>query len=715
MEVIEMILQTNRESPKIHQSVLPQIQQLSSNVPVQQNANAPLEVIERTSEHEKSSVFRDTHEIFFDKLCQAQSNIDSGLWTRQETIALGHKENEMFILVNPNKQRYGTKSRFKHPTCDYHPWNSDGNTNQYRLVDDQLIWKGWGDTKDFGISEAEKVVIKTIRLKLQEDVNYQKKITYVTQAPLQYRHTYDYCTIEYVGQDTIGPNRKPHPNSKAARDVSGNALNPSHIATKTNPEALEEAKAKLKHKVPQHQVLSEGTDTSNPQKSLKDSKQVRNLAFNLPEAQALRSGNLASGIMKIETMRILDETKLKYDDYVRTVVYDTEGYPAVYCYKDWQIKDMVTNCSVEEGKNFSVITFDKTHGIGDVVQSSFSYQNKLVRRKVEKTHPAMFGPQMLHQKSNFETYNDFMGHVRGRMAKEAGEAKKYFIATDEELSIVKAVECTFPECTHLLCALHLKRNVQKKLEYVKDARAKNKVIDAMFNPFTGLTAASSKDDFTLKEAEVDWTVFENVDPGYCLNMRKKILEKVLEPKWESKGVIGVNHNTNVAESMNNVTKNVLDHRQHKYPVLIHKQESIVNAGMTKLKQSCYGQGDLEQLPETAEYASCTVAQWSRLTEAGEWQKFIKLISGPPKNMSNGMQKSDCGTITIRNRKGAIKQPQQKDRVRAHRTRSAPKTPKAKKSSKKTSAANLMSMSIEQIDTIMDEEYGPDDENITFIA
>ena len=410
-------------------------------------------IIHVESEHEKSAEFRNPSVIFFDKLIKAKANVENGVWQCKTEIPVGRKENILLLLKNFNKDRI----RYKNAHCDYGPWFGTTNTNSYKINGNNTFdFIGQGE-KDFGLSEAELVVLKMSRSYLKEDKNYQRLITYVKKCPKEFDHARDFCTVEYVGLDQVGPNTKPHGNSKNKGAYK-----------RTNPELLEVAKKKIRAGLANPHIVGdvfqEMNDWRHPERSISKPKTISNLKSALPEVQELRSGNLADGLVKLtsNTVKIVNECHWKFDSFVQYTGFDQQKNPVVYCWKPWQIMDMSTNCKSREGKIASMMSIDTTFGLGEVRCTMFSYQNMNLIDKHTKVHPSFPGPQMFHTKSNFDTFAQFFSHVKIQQRGAVGQ-QHYNIVTDEEPAIVSAVEHVYDDSTHVLCCKHLKASNERKL------------------------------------------------------------------------------------------------------------------------------------------------------------------------------------------------------------------------------------------------------------
>ena len=83
----------------------------------------------------------------------------------------------------------------------------------------------------------------------------------------------------------------------------------------------------------------------------------------------------------------------------------------------------------------------------------------LVRRK-DGNHPTMIGPVCNHEKKTQTTYSLFGGTL-----KSLEPALKDLMAfgTDDEKALAGGFNQSFERATHLLCEIHLRKNIEGKL------------------------------------------------------------------------------------------------------------------------------------------------------------------------------------------------------------------------------------------------------------
>ena len=90
-------------------------------------------------------------------------------------------------------------------------------------------------------------------------------------------------------------------------------------------------------------------------------------------------------------------------------------------------------------------------------------ENKLISIGVSSLQ---VGPVFVHQESDFETYHYFFSYLAGQLAKTKMTLKgievtydEQCFGTDEELSLVMALESAFPGAPIAFCTKHIKKKI----------------------------------------------------------------------------------------------------------------------------------------------------------------------------------------------------------------------------------------------------------------
>ena len=76
------------------------------------------------------------------------------------------------------------------------------------------------------------------------------------------------------------------------------------------------------------------------------------------------------------------------------------------------------------------------------------------------SHPTLIEPILIHERKTEETYSIFCGSLKA-LQPEIGNLLAF--GTDDEQALTNAFNKNLEHATHLLCEIHLKKNVERKL------------------------------------------------------------------------------------------------------------------------------------------------------------------------------------------------------------------------------------------------------------
>lgn len=163
---------------------------------------------------------------------------------------------------------------------------------------------------------------------------------------------------------------------------------------------------------------------------------------------------------------------------------------------------------------------DPTFDIGDYNVTPITYQHLLLENRKDGKHPSMIGPVLIHEKKTTETYSVFSGTLKSL---NPGLGKVLAFGTDGEKALVTAFRNNFERATNLLCDLHLKANVESKLqEFGISGKVKETIVADIFGKQrgtvfeAGLADASSRDMFVkqLGQLEEPWSALHQTGRNF---------------------------------------------------------------------------------------------------------------------------------------------------------------------------------------------------------
>ena len=99
---------------------------------------------------------------------------------------------------------------------------------------------------------------------------------------------------------------------------------------------------------------------------------------------------------------------------------------------------------------------DPTFDIGKYNVTPITYQHLLLENKRDGEHPSFIGPVLLHEKKTTETYSTFGASLK-TLKPELCDVMAF--GTIDEWALVDGFKNNFERSVHLLCELHLKKNI----------------------------------------------------------------------------------------------------------------------------------------------------------------------------------------------------------------------------------------------------------------
>eukprot|EP00112_Aurelia_sp_Birch-Aquarium-sp1_P000730 Seg1070.14 transcript_id=Seg1070.14/GoldUCD/mRNA.D3Y31 product="hypothetical protein" protein_id=Seg1070.14/GoldUCD/D3Y31 len=140
--------------------------------------------------------------------------------------------------------------------------------------------------------------------------------------------------------------------------------------------------------------------------------------------------------------------------FIRNVTLAPEK--AIFLANDRQ-HDIERFCTVNG--NFSVFGVDPMYNVGSFYVTLSTYRHLMLETK-NGVHPVMIGPALIHYKKGFDFYFQLPSNMlRYNRALHALKC----IGMDGEVNFSDALKSVFSEAHHLLCAIHMRDNVERKL------------------------------------------------------------------------------------------------------------------------------------------------------------------------------------------------------------------------------------------------------------
>ena len=293
---------------------------------------------------------------------------------------------------------------------------------------------------------------------------------------------------------------------------------------------------------------------------------------------------------------------------------------------DRQLNDLKRFCCNEtEFRPFSV---DPTFDIGQFNVTPISYEHLLLKTKRDDKHPTLIGPVLIHERKTEETYSTFASSLR---TMEPDLSSVMAFGTDDEKALANVFNNNFQCATHLLCEVHLKKNVESKLVglSIKDD-LKDEITVDIFGKVSGdifqcgLSDASNLSDFEeqMKLLKQKWSGAHEKGAEFydwfLKNKAKEFVESVIRPVRERArlGCPPERFTTNRSERTNGVIQDFVKQKTggkvDEY-VFAQTLKELIDTQEQEIELAVVGKREY-QLREAFQHISVSPSRWGRMTE-----------------------------------------------------------------------------------------------------
>ena len=211
---------------------------------------------------------------------------------------------------------------------------------------------------------------------------------------------------------------------------------------------------------------------------------------------------------------------------------------------DRQLNDLKRFCC--NPVEFRPFTVDPTFDIGKFNVTPITYQHLVLENRRDGKHPSLIGPVLLHERKTEETYSTFSATLRTH---EPGLRELLAFGTDDEQALISGFRNNFDRAINLLCELHLRKNVEKKLQELQLPKtSQNEIVADIFGRKrgdifeSGLTDARSDEAFDamLGNLEERWSSTHAKGKAFFTwfqtRKRKEFLNSVIRPVRQRAGL-----------------------------------------------------------------------------------------------------------------------------------------------------------------------------------
>jgi hypothetical protein len=273
--------------------------------------------------------------------------------------------------------------------------------------------------------------------------------------------------------------------------------------------------------------------------------------------------------------------------------------PSIILATDRQLADLVKFCTQTP---FCIMTIDPTFNLGEFDVKVISYRNLMLETHRYQKHPIFVGPIMIHYRKTFQTYLNFINTLIG-LQPELVNIKAF--GTDDEEALHNAFKTSLQSSTHLLCCIHLQRNITQKL---RQFGCTPSLIDEFLNDivgsqigtiyYEGLIDCINEENFDkhLSSLQQKWESRHECGSKFFEWFVKEKAEKlktsVIAYVRESAGLGSPpsKFNTNASETINFILKSKVDHKKQGIPDFIQKMYDLVINQQEELQRAVCGLG-----------------------------------------------------------------------------------------------------------------------------
>ena len=417
-------------------------------------------------------------------------------------------------------------------------------------------------------------------------------IVFFTDSNKQPHHL---CLVVYYIPEGFEPKVQPHGNSKSDK--------PYYPTLPSTLKAISES-----HSISNKQILSEVSSSvggvlcaSDPCSLPRSEQQVADV-----RRQERRSNSSSSD----ELGEIMQQAYLEdhRNQFIREMKILRE--PAIVVANNRQMDDLIrfsTNIS-----NFGIVTIDSTFSLGEFDVTVTTHRQLTLESRRTLEHPVFIGPVMVHYKKSFSTYLFFASTLLGIKP----NLKSF--GTDGEEALFDAFQHVYPNAIHLLCTLHMKRNVKAKLQELSvGEHIQHVVISDIFGKqvssehVEGLIDSNEEQQFEegLQALSTKWESFDTASRGngpmhsfvvwfqkYKADLIKK---KMLKPVRSGAGLGDppLQFTTNASESMNAVLKRKVDYKKNELPEFLKQLKNVIDEQQHELERAIINKGKYRLIVE----------------------------------------------------------------------------------------------------------------------
>ena len=449
---------------------------------------------------------------------------------------------------------------------------------------------------------------------------------------------HQYCLVTYYLPTGFSPKMLPHGNSKTAKPFYP-----------TLPSVMDEIKEECNRGSGPKKVIATvsagvgGVISATDACELpRDEQQVTKLKSRMKSSSSTASGPGGKDVFSIIMQQaFLEEGKSSF--FIRDVKCLRE--PAVVVATERQLNDLVRFCTCPA--DFSVLTVDPTFCLGEFDVTVITYRHMLLTSRQSQQYPALIGPVLIHYKKTFATYLFFIDSLIG-MRRELSSVMCF--GTDGETALIDAFQHAMPNRLHLLCSIHVRRNVKSKLQEVGiSEKVRNVILADIFGKKCGshyeegLTDSSAEKMYDRvfnalvkkwEKLDVAENVLQKFVSWFKVNKESVIKKCMLKPVREKAGLgkPPTAFTTNASESINALIKKKVDYKRNELPVFLKELKEAIDEQDNEISRALIGRGKYTVRSELKRFQK-TETQWFTKMKESERIHHIQKFSSATLSVS----------------------------------------------------------------------------------
>ena len=365
---------------------------------------------------------------------------------------------------------------------------------------------------------------------------------------------------------------------------------------------------------------------------VRNRQQVKDLTRNRPTPNSNQVKNITGQSKRVNDpwYQLLIDSKRQARDGELAFVRDVRVAPDPLCVltNRQQLRDVTRFCC--DPLEFQPFTIDPTFDIGEFSVTVSTYQHLLLENKSDSKMPSFIGPVMIHHKKTKNTYSSFCGVIKA-LAPSLQDLLVF--GTDDETALEQAFNENFERAIHLLCQIHIKKNIDRKLEDIGiRGHDKEQILydifgrnaDGVFEK--GLSDAENEESF-LQQLEIfgsKWiSMHENGKvflKWFNEHKRQKFLKSVIASVRERSGLgkPPVKFTTNRCERSNGLIQDFLMRKQgstgkcdeHSFAIAL---QELIEMQQREAELAIIGKGEY-RLRKKFDHLFVSANDWDKMRE-----------------------------------------------------------------------------------------------------